>query len=91
METIEDHSASDPTVNYDEAPVAEIEIEGLSYRVDAGRGSSIAISTREPGTYTWTFVKQGQWDGVRLKAKGLGHVVVDALGRTLAQVTRDDP
>ena len=90
MEMTEDLAASPGTVNYDEQPVAEAEIEGVEYRVDPGHGSAVAISRREVGTWDWVFVMEGRWDGVRLKARGLGHAIVDVLGCALARAMRGE-
>jgi hypothetical protein len=73
-------------VNYDDLPIAQEEIDGVDYRIDAGRGSAVAISCREVGSWRWAFVSEGRWDGVRLRAKGLGHPVVAPLERALATV-----
>src|SRR5579871_3596828 len=61
------------SISYDAAPVAEVELDGVEYRVDAGLGSLVAISRREAGTSSWAPVAQARWDGVRLRAKSLGH------------------
>ncbi|HVW29417.1 MAG TPA: hypothetical protein VHC69_28825 [Polyangiaceae bacterium] len=73
------------SVSYDAAPVAEIEVDGLEYRVDVGLGSAVAISQREVGASRWVPVAQARWDGVRLRAKTLGHPIVASLERALAQ------
>jgi hypothetical protein len=77
------------SVSYDEAPVAQVEVEGVSYRVDAGRGSAIAVSRRGEGTWEWTPVLEGNWDGVRLKAKGLERAVVNVLEQALKAASRE--
>jgi hypothetical protein len=73
------------SISYDAAPVAEVEIDGLEYRVDAGLGSVVAISRREAGTSSWAPVAQARWDGVRLRAKSLEHPVVSTLERALSR------
>jgi hypothetical protein len=82
-----DNSATldEDSVSYEAAPVAEVEIDGLEYRVDAGLGSVVAISRREAGTSSWAPVAQARWDGVRLRAKSLEHPVVATLERALAR------
>lgn len=77
------------TVHYEGTPIAEQEIDGVEYRVDAGRGSLVAVSRRESGTWAWGLVGEGRWDGVRLKVKGLDHAVTARLGQTLLQAMRD--
>lgn len=76
-------------VNYDESPVAQLEVEGIEYRVDPGLGSAVAISKRDVGDWQWTAVIEGRWDGTRLRAKGLGHPIVSELERALAKATRE--
>jgi hypothetical protein len=85
MEITENQSGAG-SVNYDDVPIAQEEIEGTDYRIDAGLGSAVAISRRESGSWRWAFVAEGRWDGVRLRAKGLGHPVVAPLERALARV-----
>lgn len=72
------------TVSYEAAPLAEVQVDELEYRIDPGLGSFVAISQREVGTSTWTPVAQGRWDGVRLKAKPLGYPITTALERAIA-------
>ncbi len=87
---VEDSTALDgDSVSYEAAPVAEVEVNGLEYRVDAGLGSVVAISQREAGTSTWVPVAQARWDGSRLRAKALGHPVVQSLERALVQAMAD--
>ena len=77
------------SVNYDEAALAELEIDGVDYRLDAGRGSALAISHRPSGSWQWTPVTEGLWDGVRLRAKALDHAVVSKLAEVLSAATRN--
>lgn len=76
-------------VSYEEAPVAEATVSGVDYRVDAGRGSAVAISQRPSGSWSWSFVVEGRWDGSRLRAKQLSFEVVQALSEALARVERE--
>ncbi len=75
------------SVNYEETPLTEVEVDGIDYRLDPGRGCSVAVSHRIPGTWDWTPVTEGRWDGSRLRAKGLEPEVVarlsDALGAAM--------
>jgi len=71
------------TVDYDFAPVAELELEGTVYRVDAGFRGAMAISERAAGSWSWAFVTEGRWDGVTFKAKALDRSIVLALERAL--------
>ena len=71
-------------VNYEEAPIVTLEVDGVQYRVDTGHGSAVAISQRQQGTWDWAPVTQGRWDGSRLRAKCLNHVVNTALAEALS-------
>lgn len=75
-------------VNYEEAPLVTLEVDGVEYRIDAGLGSAVAISQRQSGTWRWTPVVEGRWDGSRLRAKGLGHLVNTALTDALSAFMR---
>lgn len=76
-------------LNYDEAPIVAMQLDGVEYRVDTGHGSAVAISQRLPGTWDWTPVTEGRWDGSRLRAKSLGHTIASALGEALGAAMRD--
>ena len=78
------------SVSYEGAPVAEVQVGDLEYRVDAGLGVAVAISRREAGSSTWVPVAQGRWDGVRLRAKSLEHPVTSALERALVLAKQDE-
>lgn len=71
-------------VNYEEAAIVTLEVDGLEYRIDAGQGSAVAISQRQQGSWDWTPVTEGRWDGSRLRAKCLSHVVNTALAKALS-------
>lgn len=88
MQTFENTPVSAEGVNYDDSPIAELEVSGVAYRLDAGRGSAVAVSQREPGTWDWTPVTEGRWDGSRLRAKGLDSEVVMALALALREAMR---
>lgn len=70
-------------VNYEEAPIVTLEVDGTEYRIDTGQGSAVAISQRQQGTWDWTPVTEGSWDGSRLRAKRLDHQVNTALADAL--------
>jgi len=70
-------------VNYDEAPIVVLEIDGIEYRIDTGHGSAVAISQRQQGTWDWAPLTEGRWDGSRLRAKCLTHEVNAALADAL--------
>jgi hypothetical protein len=78
---------AEPSVDYDFPPVAEIEADGTRYRLDPGFRGAIAVSSRSAGTWSWTLVAEGRWDGIRLKAKPLDRVLVAALEKALRDAT----
>lgn len=82
-------SLSAESVSYEEAPIAELEVSGFEYRIDPGRGSAVAISRREPGSWDWAPLIEGRWDGSRLRAKGLDSEIVTALGAALGAAMRE--
>ena len=88
MDTKED-SKSAESVNYDDAPIAQTEIDGVDYRVDPGLGSVVAISQRPARSWEWTFVTEARWDGRRLRAKGLEHSAATELARALAHAMNE--
>ena len=71
-------------VNYEEAPIVILVVDGIEYRIDTGHGSAVAISQRQQGTWGWTPVTEGRWDGSRLRAKCLTHEVNAALAEALS-------
>jgi len=71
-------------VNYEEAPIVMLEVAGIEYRLDTGHGSAVAISQRQQGSWDWTPVTEGRWDGSRLRAKCLDHNVNAALAEALS-------
>ena len=76
-------------VNYDDDPLARAQIDGIDYRVDGGLGPAVAVSQRAAGTWDWTLVSEGKWDGIRLRARGLDYPVVSVLAQALAEAMRD--
>jgi hypothetical protein len=76
-------------VNYEEAPIVMLEVEGIEYRLDTGHGSAVAISQRQQGSWDWTPVTEGRWDGTRLRAKCLDHQVNAALAEALSTAMRE--
>lgn len=89
METTQDSSVAASSVNYDDSPIVQLEVEGVDYRVDTGLGSAVAVSRRAEGTWQWTPVTEGKWDGRRLKARELDHAVLAALSQALALAMKD--
>jgi len=89
MQPIATDAVTTPTVSYEEPPLAELELDGVDYRLDPGRGSTVAVSTRPTGTWDWKPTLEGRWDGSRLRAKGLDHGVVAALAAALGAALRE--
>ena len=83
MEIQRDSEIAPGYVNYEEEALVQVEAEGTEYRVDTGLGSVVAISKRDTGTWAWTLVTEGRWDGRRLRAKGIDHGVVELLGQAV--------
>ncbi len=83
------NTVSVDSVSYDEPPLAELEVDGVDYRLDPGRGSAVAVSQRPAGGWDWTPVTEGRWDGSRLRAKGLDPRVVNALTAALSAAMRE--
>jgi hypothetical protein len=78
------------SVNYDSTPVAETAIDGLEYRIDAGKaGTAICVSTRSAGSWDWTFVCEARWDGSELRSKQLERSIRTELSRALTSATQD--
>jgi len=80
---------SESSIDFDHPPVAEIEHDGARYRVDVGLGTAVAVSRRAPGSWSWEQLTEGRWDGVRLKAKELDRLVVEALAKALRAAAED--
>jgi len=89
MEFAEDRGVNSGSVNYDDTPIVQAQTELGDYRIDTGLGSAVAISRREPGTWDWTLVSEGKWDGSRLRAKGLDYPVLTLLAQALSEAMRD--
>jgi hypothetical protein len=89
MRDTETNQLSADRVNYEEAALATLEVDGVDYRIDTDHGSAVAVSQREPGTWDWTLVAEGRWDGSRLRAKGLDPQLITALAQALGAAMRE--
>jgi hypothetical protein len=70
------------TVNYDSPALVEVEIEGVDYRLDAGKqGTALCISTRPAGSWDWTFGAEARWDVGSLRSKAFDRRTLDQLSR----------
>ena len=83
-------SSEDGAVNYDSSPVAETAIDGIEYRIDAGKaGTAVCVSTREMGAWDWSFVCEARWDGSELRTKELERAIRTQLSRALSSAIQD--
>lgn len=72
-------------VNYEEAALVELEIDGTDYRIDSGRaGTALCISTRVSGSWGWTFRGEARWQTNVLRCKSFDRPVLTELGQALA-------
>jgi len=76
----------DDAVNYDEAALLELEIDGTDYRLDVGRaGTALCISTRPSGRWSWVFRGEARWQANMLRCKSLDRDVLTRLSHALAE------
>jgi hypothetical protein len=93
MNSIDVDSASGPgleageaPVNYEEASVLELEIDGTDYRLDVGRaGTALCISTRPSGSWDWVFRGEAKWQNGVLRCKAFDRGVLSQLSTALAE------
>jgi hypothetical protein len=77
-------------VNFDEAALVEVEIEGTEYRLDSGRaGTALCISTRPSGAWDWTFRGEARWQANVLRCKAFDRDVLGQLAKALAEAAAD--
>jgi hypothetical protein len=73
-------SSSTDTVNYDSPALVEVEIEGVDYRLDAGKqGTALCISTRPADSWDWSFGAEARWDVGSLRSKAFDRRTLDQL------------
>ena len=78
--------ASAASVNYEGVALVEVAIEGIEYRLDAGKqGTALCVSTRPEGSHQWEFLSEARWDGRDLRTRSLDRDVAQQLSRALAQ------
>jgi hypothetical protein len=78
--------AGDAPVNYEEAALLELEIEGTDYRLDVGRaGTALCISTRPSGSWSWVFRGEAKWQNGVLRCKVFDRHVLSQLSTALAE------
>lgn len=81
-------AAAEGAVNFDEAALVELELDGTEYRMDSGRaGTALCISTRPSGTWNWTFRGEARWQSNVLRCKAFDRSVLTQLSSALAEVS----
>ena len=81
-------AAAEGAVNFDEAALIELELDGTDYRLDSGRaGTALCISTRPSGTWDWTFRGEARWQANVLRCKVFDRVVLTRLSQALVEVS----
>jgi hypothetical protein len=74
------------TVNYESPALVEVEIEGTDYRLDAGKqGTALCISTRQSGSWDWSFGGEARWDVGSLRCKAFERRTLDQLSLAFKQ------
>ena len=83
-------SEGEGPVNYDDAALLELELDGTDYRLDVGRaGTALCISTRPSGSWAWAFLGEARWQSNSLRCKSLDRSVLNRLSRALAEAAVD--
>lgn len=78
--------AGESPVNYEEAALLELELEGTDYRLDVGRaGTALCISTRPSGSWSWVFRGEAKWQNGVLRCKAFDRQVLSQLSTALAE------
>jgi len=79
------------SINYDGEALLEISINGIDYRIDPGKqGTALSISTRETGTWDWSFGAEARWDGSMLRAKPVERSVLEQLSKAFARAIAEE-
>jgi hypothetical protein len=85
-----EEGADEGAVNFDEAALIELEIDGVDYRMDSGRaGTALCISTRPSGSWAWSFRGEARWQSKVLRCKAFDREVLAQLGKALAEASAD--
>jgi|1185.fasta_scaffold1050886_2 hypothetical protein len=80
--------SAEGAVNFDEAALVELELDGTDYRMDSGRaGTALCISTRPSGTWSWTFRGEARWQANVLRCKVFDRSVLTRLSQALVEVS----
>lgn len=84
-ELVGEGDGGESPVNFEEAALVELEIDGTDYRLDAGRaGTALCISTRTSGSWGWTFRAEARWQAKVLRCKEFDRLVLAQLSKALA-------
>jgi hypothetical protein len=82
--------AGEAPVNYEEAALLELEIDGIDHRLDVGRaGTALCISTRPSGSWSWIFRGEARWQNGVLRCKAFDRQVLSQLSTALAEAATD--
>jgi hypothetical protein len=74
------------SISYEGPALLEISLDGTDYRIDSGKqGTSLSISTRETGSWDWSFAAEARWDGTSLRAKPFERSVLEQLSKAFAR------
>jgi len=85
-----DEAAGESPVNYEEAALLELELDGTDYRLDVGRaGTALCISTRSSGSWSWAFRGEARWQLNTLRCKAFDRGVLTRLSSALAEAAAD--
>jgi hypothetical protein len=78
-------ASSNSGVNYEGASLVEVTVDETDFRIDAGKqGTAFSISSRPTGTWDWTFLGEGRWDGSDLRSRALNRPVLQRLSLALS-------
>lgn len=84
------NSSTVPVVNYESEPVLELEIDGVDYRLDPGKqGMALCVSTRQQGTWDWSYVGEAKWDSLMLRCKEVERPIRESLSIALRELNSD--
>jgi hypothetical protein len=74
-------------IDYERGALVELEVDGVEYRLDAGRhGTSLCISGRVPGLTHWRVLSQARWNGCALRARAVDQLIAERLSAAFARV-----
>ena len=81
------YGGEDERVDYERGALVELELEGVEYRLDAGRhGTILCTSGRVPGLTQWRVLSEARWNGCSLRARAVAPVIAERLSAAFARV-----